>query len=81
MTLEDTESAADALVGGMEKLPISERWASCRTVRPYQEPRTASADIECATRAFLEDWLKVLAWVSICQRSGRMTTPNPATVV
>ena len=31
--------------------------------------------------AFLEDWLKVLAWASICQRSGRMTTPDLATVV
>jgi len=55
--------------------------ASCRTVRPYQEPRTASADVECETSAFLEDWLKVLAWASICQRSGRMTTPDLATVV
>jgi len=43
MTLEDTESAADALVGGMEKLPISERWQAAgpsghtkNLVRPMQ---------------------------------------------
>lgn len=52
MTLKDTESAADTLIERNARAIDLGTMASCRTVRPYQGRRSASANAESETRAF-----------------------------